>query len=338
MKAIQATVPKFKPMYGWTNRLLRIDLSAGRIWAHESAPYLPDFIGARGIAAKILWDEYPEPVEPFAPDNPFMVIPGALTGTHAPYSGRTIVCAFSPQSAPYSWFTRSSIGANWGARLKRAGYDGLILTGASERPVHILIQEDEVRIVPAEDESAGDALWGRDTIETQEAIQARYGKAARTLCIGPAGERLSRIATVQTETGSAAGQGGFGAVLGAKKVKAITVLSSGRVPVADPDRMRGLFKAVADHVRPYQQGLIARYMGLDKNPLPEGSARSYGCTASCPSPCQLYLSGMPGCHFDRKWCQFSPSMGPPVFGYMGPLFYMTLERFQVENRLTIELC
>ena len=101
MKPIQATLPRYKPMFGWTNRILRVNLSDGRIWACETAPHVPDFIGARGIAAKILWDEYPEPVGPFDPRNPFMVMPGALTGTTAPYSGRTNICAFSPQSYPY---------------------------------------------------------------------------------------------------------------------------------------------------------------------------------------------------------------------------------------------
>jgi aldehyde:ferredoxin oxidoreductase len=244
MKAIKETLPRFKPMLGWANRILRIDLSAGRIWAEETAPRVPSFIGARGLAAKILWDEYPEPVDPFDPRNPLMVMPGALTGTIAPYSGRTNVCAFSPQCAPYPWFTRASIGGHWGAHLKRAGYDGLVVTGSGETPLQIVIQDDEVSILPA------DELWGLDIIETQEAIQDARGRAARTLAIGPAGERLSRIATIQTGTTSVAGQGGFGAVMGAKKLKAITVLSSGRVPVADPERLKGLFRAVGQEVRP----------------------------------------------------------------------------------------
>jgi aldehyde:ferredoxin oxidoreductase len=282
-------------MHGWTDRLLRVDLSEGRIWAQETAPYVPDCIGARGVAARILWDEYPEPVDPFDPRNPFMVMPGALTGTIAPYSGRTNVCAFSPQSSPYGWFTRASIGSDWGARLKRAGYDGVIVTGASETPVHVLIHDDEVSILPA------DGLWGLDTFEVQEVLQGSYGKGARTLTTGPAGERLSRIATVQTATSSAAGQGGFGAVMGSKKLKAITVIGSGRVPVADRERLRDLFRAVGDHVRPYQSGLIARYMAIDETLKGDGVARNYACTASCPSPCQLHLSDVPGCHFDRKW-------------------------------------
>jgi aldehyde:ferredoxin oxidoreductase len=311
MKPIQVTLPRYKPMFGWTNRILRVDLSEGRIWAQESAPYVPEFIGARGIAHKILWDEYPEPVDPFDPRNPFMVIPGALTGTIAPYSGRTNVCAFSPQSHPYNWFTRASIGFDWGAKLKRAGYDGLVVTGASETPVHILIRDDEVSILPADggsadgpsgDASSADALWGLDTIETQEVIQATYGKSARTLTIGPAGERLSRIATVHTATSSVAGQGGFGAVMGAKKLKAITVIGSGRVPVADPDRLRGLFKAVGQEVGTSRGR--GRWLDMLNERLAReggGRARRFACTASCPTPCHIQFDGVQGCHFDRKW-------------------------------------
>jgi aldehyde:ferredoxin oxidoreductase len=141
---------------------------------------VPAYLGARGLAAKILWDEYPEPVDAFDARNPLMVMPGALTGTRSPYSGRTNVCAFSPQSYPYTWFSRASIGADWGAELKKAGYDGLVVTGASETPVQIVIRDDEVSILPADD------LWGLDTIETQEATQAAWGREGKTLAIGPA--------------------------------------------------------------------------------------------------------------------------------------------------------
>lgn len=296
MKPITVKLPRFAPMFGWRNRILRVDLSNGRIWAQETAPMVPDFIGARGLAAKLLWDEYPEPVDAFDARNPLMIMPGALTGTRSPYSGRTNVCAFSPQCYPYTWFTRASIGAYFGDELKKAGYDGLVVTGASETPVQILIRDDEVSILPA------DEWWGLDTIETQEAAEAMHGKRVKTLAIGPAGERLSRIATIQTATTSVAGQGGFGAVMGSKKLKAISVIGSEAVPVADPERLQRLFRAVGNEVNTVR----ARRRNLDR--LNEelqkqggGRARPYACTASCPSPCSLYLENVPGCGFDRKW-------------------------------------
>jgi aldehyde:ferredoxin oxidoreductase len=175
MKPIAPIVEKvgrFGSMQAWANRILRVDLSNMRIGVQETAPYVPDFLGARGIAARICWDEYPEPVEPFGklragssdPANPLMIFPGALTGSRSPYSGRTIVCAFSPQGYPHPWFTRSSIGGHFGGELKRAGYDGIVVTGASETVVHLRIRDDEVSILPADD------LWGLDTMETLEAL------------------------------------------------------------------------------------------------------------------------------------------------------------------------
>ena len=116
------------------NRILRIDLSSMEVRSQESSSYFPEYLGGRGIAAKIAWDEYPKPVDPFSPQNPLMIFPGALGGTKSPYSGRTTVCAFSPQGYPYQWFTRSNIGGWIGGNIKRAGYDGIIITGKAEAP------------------------------------------------------------------------------------------------------------------------------------------------------------------------------------------------------------
>jgi aldehyde:ferredoxin oxidoreductase len=125
-----------------------------------------------------MWDEYAEPVDAFDPGNPLMVMPGALTGTRSPYSGRTCVAGFTPHSYPYPWFSRANIGGDWGNELKRAGYDGVVVTGASETPVQVVIRDDEAAILPA------DEWWGLDTIETQEAAQAAWGVSAKTLAIG----------------------------------------------------------------------------------------------------------------------------------------------------------
>ena len=302
MKDISVTLPRFAPMHAWANRLLRVDLSSGRIWAQETAPMVPEYIGARGLAAKVLWDEYPEPVDAFDERNPFMIMPGALTGARSPYSGRTNVCAFSPQSHPYTWFSRASIGAFFGDELKKAGYDGIVVTGASDTPVRIRIWDDQVSILPAQE------MWGLDAIEVQEAIQdadssnGSSRERMRTVTIGPAGENLSRIATVHTETTSVAGQGGFGAVMGSKKLKAITVIGSGKVSVADPERLSALFRAVGTEVRGMRGGWRnTEKMNEQLQSEGGGKVRVAPCTANCPSPCRLTGEGIQGCHFDRKW-------------------------------------
>ena len=313
-------------MLGWCNRLLRVDLSNGHIEAQETAPYFPSYLGARGLAAKVLWDEYPEPVDPFSPDAPLMFVPGALTGTTAPYSGRTCISGFGPQGYPYPWFTRSNIGGGWGGRLKRAGYDGLVVTGCSETPVYILIRDDTVSIVPAEE------LWGVDSFETQQRLQSLYGRTARSLTIGPAGERLSRIATIQTDTTNAAGQGGFGAVMGAKKLKAVTVVSTGKVEVADAERLRWLTQAIGDEVRPTRRW--RSYDALNQALAAEGGgrARPYACTEGCPSPCQTIYSDVPGCAFDRKWSGALACVSGRFGGGMD-----TVYSWKLGQRATVEL-
>ena len=151
MRTISVTVPRFRPMGVWTNRILHVDLSAMSVRAEESAPRLPEALGGRGLAAQLAWEGYPQPVAPLDPGNPLMICPGALTGSRAPYAGRTNICGFGPQGWPHPWFTRSSIGKRFGGELKRAGYDALVVTGAAEGPVRLRIQDDQVAILPAEE-------------------------------------------------------------------------------------------------------------------------------------------------------------------------------------------
>ena len=299
MRPTAARMPRFTPLHGWMNRVLRVALNAdgsAAISASESAPYVPDYLGARGIAARILWEEYPEPVDPFDPANPLMVFPGALTGSISPYSGRTIVCTFSPQAYPYHWFTRSSIGGHFGGELKRAGYDGLIVTGASSTPVRIVIRDDELSVLPA------DELWGRDALDTLEVLEANLGKGTRSLAIGQAGERLSRIATIQTASSSACGQGGFGAVMGAKRLKAISVLGTGKVSLAHPERVAEITRAVGEEARSTRDTKEA-VRRTNERLAAEGSGtvRAYACTESCVSPCNYFYSDVPGSAHNCRW-------------------------------------
>ncbi|MHB1356291.1 MAG: aldehyde ferredoxin oxidoreductase N-terminal domain-containing protein [Anaerolineae bacterium] len=284
-----ATLPRFTSLCGWTNRILRVNLDTNTITTQETAPYVPDFLAARGLAAKLAWDEYPEPIEPFDRRNPLMVFAGALTGTRSAYSGRCTVATFSPQGYPYHWFTRSNIGGHFGGELKRAGYDGLVVVGAADTPVRIMIRDDQVSILPA------DELWGQDALETLEAIEAIDGKGVRSMAIGPAGEHLSCIATIQTASSSACGHGGFGAVMGSKKLKTISVLGTGSVRLADEERVLSISKALGDGLRAGRH-YPEHIKRLNERLAQEGggSVRAYACTESCPTPCNLYYRDVPG--------------------------------------------
>ena len=339
MKPITETVGRFTSIHSWANRILRVDLTTMRIEVQETAPYVPRFLGARGVAARICWDEYPEPVAPFDPTNPLMVFPGALTGSRSPYSGRTNVCAFSPQAYPHPWFTRSSVGGHFGGELKRAGYDGIVVTGAAETPVRIRIRDDEVSILPADD------LWGQDTMDTLEALAAAASKRVRSLVIGPAGERLSRIATIHTASSSACGQGGFGAVMGSKNLKAISVAGSGRVPLARPTTItsiaRALARMLAEEGRTGPVDFGGDIDALNRQLAAEGNGHAVcrACTESCVSPCVAYFRDMPGWVYDRTWSGSWACVGQLFLGSKehDPPPLRSIYAWQLERRAAFEL-
>jgi aldehyde:ferredoxin oxidoreductase len=339
MKPVVQELERYRSMPAWANRILRIDLSTMRIEAHEAEPYVPEYLGARGIAARICWQDHPEPVEPFDPANPLMVFPGALAGSRAPYSGRLTVCSFSPQTHPHAWFTRSNAGGYFGATLKRAGYDGLVVTGDAGEPVRVRIRDDEVSIVPAGD------LWGLDTVETLQALQAAEGGGVRSLVVGPAGERLSRIATIHTASSSACGQGGFGAVMGAKHLKAISVRGSGRVPLFAPATIQSISRTlVREFAEAGQGGPLDFYGDIDKlnqqlAAAGDGRVERRACTAGCITPCSAYFRDVPGVVHDRTWSGAWVCVGRDFLGYDegDPPQKKSIYNWQLGRRAAFEL-
>jgi aldehyde:ferredoxin oxidoreductase len=213
--------------YGWSGKILRVDLSSGETSTVETMAYAPDFVGGVGIASRIAWEELSSGLDPFDPENRLFIMTGPLTGTLASGAGRVEVLGVAPQQHP-SVFSRSGIGGHWGAELKYAGYDGIIVQGKAKVPVYIWISDGQVEIRDASE------LWGVGTYGTTRALRARHGPKTRVISCGQAGERHSRIAVVQTETGNAAGQGGFGGVMGAKNLKAIAVRGTMGVQIARP--------------------------------------------------------------------------------------------------------
>jgi aldehyde:ferredoxin oxidoreductase len=339
VKPVVREVERFRSMYAWANRILRIDLSNMDIEVQEAEFLVPEYLGARGIAARICWQECPEPVEPFASSNPLMIFPGALTGSRSPYSGRTTVCAFSPQGYPHAWFTRSNIGGFFGGELKRAGYDGIVVTGVARVPVRVRIRDDEVSILPADD------LWGLDTMDTLQALQTAEGRGVRSLVIGPAGERLSRIATIHTASSSACGQGGFGAVMGSKKLKAISAAGSGRVSLFAPETVVSISRTL---VRMLEEeggsGPLNFYGDIQEFSRQlqadgDGSAVQRACTDGCITPCVAYIRDMPGVVCDRPWSGDWVCVGRDFLGLRGeaPSPMQAIYDWQLERRAAFEL-
>jgi len=256
--------------FGWVGKILRVDLDSGSITTEDTSKYTPDFLGGKGIAYKIAWDELPVGTGPFDPANLLMFFTGPCAGTLAPTSGRGIICGVSPKTYPKQWFTYGGIGGDWTAELKYAGYDGIVVKGNSEEPVYLDINDGEVTLKSAE------ALWGRDAETTQILLANELGKKTQVVTIGPAGENKVFWASIQHHTTNAAGSVGLGGVMGAKKLKAIAIRGTGSVKIAKPQEFLSLALELADHIK---YGAIYSTNGRLPGP------GNIPCSNACPVGC-----------------------------------------------------
>jgi aldehyde:ferredoxin oxidoreductase len=221
--------------FGYAGKILRVDLSSGNITHVPTMDYADRFLGGRGIAAKIYWDEVSPEVKAFDAENRLIFITGPLAGVSPGVSGiRWLVCGKSPISIPEQ-FSYSNFGGSWGTELKFAGYDGIVVHGKSEKPVYIFIQDGTVEIRDASE------LWGKSTVEVKRTLKEELGNQTRVVTTGPAGDNMAVLAIMLADNDSC-GTSGFGAVMGSKNLKAITVRGSGKVAVADPEKLRELNK------------------------------------------------------------------------------------------------
>ncbi len=271
-------------MFGWAGKILRVDLSTSNITMEDTSKYVPKYIGGRGVATRIAWNELKPDVGPYDPDNLLLFMNGPFTGTLVPASGRGVVCGVSPRIYPKPWFTYGTMGGDWAAELKYAGFDGLVVKGNSDKPVYLWVHDNEAAIKDAE------SLWGLDTFCTQRALKDVYGEQAQVTCIGPAGENLVRWSTIQHKLSNSIGDAGLGAVMGAKKLKAIAIRGTGGVRVAQPREFINACLEVRELIRggptvvPHGGRNFCK--GMPKpNTLP--------CTHACPFGCGKMHKNVP---------------------------------------------
>ncbi|ABW00859.1 aldehyde ferredoxin oxidoreductase family protein [Caldivirga maquilingensis] len=214
-------------MRGWTGRLIRVNLSLGKYWIQDIDPLiLMNYIGGRGLAIKLLWDELPRGVDPLSPLNKLIIATGPLTGYPGPNTGKLVIAAKSPLTGGYG---DGNIGSWASVHLRKAGFDAMIIEGASSKPVYIYMDNDKVDLMPADD------LWGLDTFTTEDKLRRIHGSNVGMLIIGPAGENMVRFATVIAQRGRSGGRPGMGAVMGSKRLKAIVIRGTKPLPQpADP--------------------------------------------------------------------------------------------------------
>ncbi len=226
-------------MPGFHGRVLEVDLSAGSVRTLPLDLSLAlDYLGGRGLAARILYDTIDPGCDPLGPGNAVVIASSPLVGSSAPTAGRGHMAFKSPLTGMLG---TSNSGGTWGAGFKAAGYDVLVIKGASRSPVMLDISPERVELMPA------GHLWGKTTHETTDALTAggETGNPYRVLCIGPAGENLVRFSAVANDRNRVFGRCGPGAVWGSKKLKAVRVRGKSRIAIADNDKYRaGLDQAL----------------------------------------------------------------------------------------------
>jgi len=216
----------------YAGKLLRVDLSSGNISTENLSASLKDeYLGGRGLASKILYDEMNPAADALGPENKLIFATGPLTGTAMPGGSRYMVLAKSPLTGTIAC---SNSGGYFGPELKYAGYDLLLIEGKAEKPVYINIKNDRVEIKSAEH------LWGKSVLETEEALLQETSSEAKIASIGPAGENLVKFAAVMNDKFRAAGRNGVGAVMGSKNLKAVAAKGTNSLKMADPKAMRDI--------------------------------------------------------------------------------------------------
>jgi aldehyde:ferredoxin oxidoreductase len=253
-------------MNGYMDRILHVDLSQGRLWdeplnEHDARA----FAGGSGLAARIICDLVNSETDPLGPRNPLVFMTGPLVGTAMPSAGRYSVCALSPLTGIWG---EANSGGFFGPELRFAGYDGVVLTGCSDKPAWLSIVDGRAQLHDAS------GVWGSDSYRTQELIRAALGdQRARVACIGVAGENKVGMAAIMNDHGRAAGRTGMGAVMGSKKLKAIGVRGQARVPLAEPERLKTLAREI---IADLEDAILPRALRLGGTAATVDSMIMYG--------------------------------------------------------------
>jgi len=219
-------------MFGWNGKFLHVNLNKGKAIADKyESSMAKNFLGGRGFAVKILWDELRRGIDPLSAENKLVFAAGPLTGFALPSSGKLVVAAKSPLTGGYG---DGNVGTFAAVQMRKAGYDAVIVEDKAKRPMVLLVQDESVEFLDAKD------LWGLNSFETEKKLRDLYGRTAGILCIGQGGENLVKYATVVSQEGRAGGRPGMGAVMGSKSLKAVVFVGSHDLPVADAKDMKQL--------------------------------------------------------------------------------------------------
>ncbi len=218
-------------MHGWTGRILRINLTKLKASVQEfDSQFALNWLGGRGFAAKILWDELKPGTDPFSPENRLVFATGPLTAASLPSSGKLVVAAKSPLTGGYG---DGNIGTWACVMLRKSGYDAMVVEGRAEKPTIVKVEDSKTEFLNAKD------YWGLGTFQTERELKNKYGDVIGVVAIGQAGENKVKFANVISQEGRGGGRPGMGAVMGSKNLKAVAIKGTKELPAAD---MTGLKK------------------------------------------------------------------------------------------------
>jgi len=286
--------------FGYAGKILHVDLSDGQSGELATADYSGQYLGGRGIAARLFWEMVPPGTAAFDPDNCLICTTGPVTGFFGLGGCRWVMCAKTPLRQPEA-FSYGNLGGKWGSALKYGGYDALTVRGRAERPVYLYIHDG---IVETKDASS---LWGLSTFDTADRISAELGKGVSVLAVGPAAENRVVFATALADAGASV-SGGIASVMGSKNLKAIAVAGNRRPKAAHPEKL----KQLADMVKQIRG---STFNGPSPWAIP-GLTRPencYGCGVGCSR--QSY-KGEDGRRY-KSFCQASGIYTVPAMNYYG---------------------
>jgi aldehyde:ferredoxin oxidoreductase len=286
--------------FGYAGTILEVDLSQGRAEKIPTDDYADRFIGGRGLAAKLYWDKVLPQTKAFDADNCLIFATGPLAGFTRLAASRWTLCGKSPAMEP-QWFSFCSAGGSWGVWLKFAGYDAITIQGKSDKLVYLFLHDGLAEIKDAS------FLLGKNAAEARELLKAELGKEVRVVACSAAGENLVSFSGVLADEDSH-GASGFGAVMGAKKLKAIAVVGNQRPTAAHPDRLSKL----ADYF--YQ---LRTQTTLGKCPWwHEGRTKRRGCWGCIGSCDRLFYKTDDGRRV-KFFCQFGDMYQTAAMKYYG---------------------
>jgi len=232
-------------MNNGSGKIIKVDLSRKQVAVVDlGEKVVQNFLGGLGLGIKILYDEVGPSVDALSPDNVIIIAPGSLSGTSAPTNGRTQVVTKSPLTGILG---TGNFGGFWGPRLKRAGFEAIVIRGKSDKPVYLWVEDDIAEVRNAEH------IWGKDCWETSDILKEELGNNVSVLSIGPAGENLVRFACPVIDYYHAAGRSHAGCVMGSKKLKAIAVSGTKEVPIADPKKFKDAVRETIDRITSYPE-------------------------------------------------------------------------------------